>query len=584
MLSVIKKFNKLFNKSQKRSIVVILFMMLVGACLEVVGVSLMIPLMTAIMQPDIVESNGIIKRVCELLQLRSHQAFVLTCIVVLIVIFIVKNLYLMLEYYVQNRFIYHSQFATQKRMLKSFLERPYEYFLNARISEMLRIIQTDVANTYSLLMTLMSFATETIVSTALLITIFVMDPAMTAFVALMMLINITVITKVIKPVLRKEGIAIQIHATSTSKWLLQALNGIKEVKVTHKEKFFEEQYGENGFKMTKTREKSSVLNHFPRLLIEMTSVCSMLALIAVLIYRGQDIGSLIPTIAAFAMAALKLMPSANRIISAINNVAFKEPSLDQLLIHLKLMEQEERVVQHSIEPDEKRTTRNKLMLQKEILLKDITYRYSESETNVLSDASMTIPIGKSVGIVGVSGAGKTTTADIMLGLLTPQAGQVLADGQDVMESYEEWLSCIGYIPQSIFFMDDTIRANVAFGTVVDEQSDERIWHVLEEAQLADFVASLPKGLDTKIGERGVRLSGGQQQRIGIARALYTDPEILVFDEATSSLDNETEAAIMESINSLHGKKTMVIIAHRLQTIAGCDIVYRVAEESIVRER
>lgn len=197
---------------------------------------------------------------------------------------------------------------------------------------------------------------------------------------------------------------------------------------------------------------------------------------------------------------------------------------------------------------------------------------------------MVIPVGKSIGIVGASGSGKTTAIDILLGLLPPQAGNVLVDGVDIRKNYGCWLAHLGYILQMIFMLDDTIRANVAFGISDKEVDDAQVWKALEEAQLKEFVQSLPDGLDTTIGERGVRLSGGQRQRIGIARALYMDPDLLIFDEATSALDNETEAAIMDSINALHGRKTLVIIAHRLTTIEECDIVYRVEHGKIKKER
>lgn len=584
MLRIIRKFNQLFDSKQKRMVFILLIMMLVGAGLEIVGVSLMLPLMTVIMEPGIFETNEVIRWLCEVFSITSHSSFVIACIVTLILVFNIKNLYLMLEYYVQNRFIYRSQFSTQQRMLRTFLDRPYEYFLNARTGEILRVIQYDVTDAYSLLMTLMSFVTETIVSVALIVTIFIVDPMMTGFVALMMLLNILVIAKVIKPILHKMGINAQVHAANSNKWLLQSLHGVKEVKVANKERFFEDQYGKHGWKMIRIHEKSSVLNHFPRLLIEMVSVCSMLMLIAIMIRMGRDMESLMPVIAAFAMAALKLMPSANRIVSAINAVAYKEPALDQLIKQMRWMEEEAAGELTIKKPVTVREDRAPLTLKQEIWLKNIRYHYPRSEEQVLDQAEMRIPVGKSVGIVGVSGAGKTTTVDIMLGLLTPQEGQVLVDDVDAMECYEEWVSHIGYIPQSIFLMDDTIRANVAFGVEPEMQSDEQVWHALEEAQLAEFIRSLPAGLDTRIGERGVRLSGGQRQRVGIARALYHDPELLVFDEATSSLDNETEAAIMESINRLHGKKTLVIIAHRLQTIEGCDMVYRVEGGKITQER
>ncbi len=579
MLSILKKYNHLFDKKQKSRIAILFFMMLIGAFLEVLGVSLMLPLVTAIMQEDIINTNALVRRGCTFFGIESHRGFVLLCIFALIIVFIVKDLFLILQYYMQARFAYKNRFVIQCRLLHVFMLRPYEYYLNAQTGEIIRIVGTDVARTFTLFTTMLSFATESIVSLALIVTVFVVEPAMTLFIAAAMGVTMLVITKLVKPVLGREGKSLQQNSAITNKWLLQSINGIKEVKVANKEAFFEENYNKSGKLMVKAERWKFVLDNIPRLLIEAVCVCSMLALIAIMICTGRDVQTLIPSIGAFAMAAVKLMPSANRIVSALNAIAYQEPALNKTIENLKALEG---VCEAGRDRAAEGT--DTFTVNKEIALSNISYKYPNSEKFVLNEANMTIPVGKSVGIVGASGAGKTTAVDIILGLLTPQEGQILADGKDVMKNYAKWLSCIAYIPQTIFMMDDTIRANVAFGLKRDEQSDEQVWHALEEAQLADFVRGLPQGLDTTIGERGVRLSGGQRQRIGIARALYTNPELLIFDEATSALDNETEAAIMESINRLQGKKTMIIIAHRLQTIAGCDMVYRVSDGKIERER
>lgn len=596
MFSVFKKFSIVLEKKQKKKVAILFFMMIIGAFLEVLGVSLMLPLMTAIMQPDIIETNAIVAKVCGILDLHSHRTFVIACIAALIAVFIIKDTFLIFEYYVQNRFLFNNRFATQRKMLAIFMKRPYEYYLNAQSGEIFRMIQGDVDSTYSLLTTLLSFATESVVAAALIVTIFLVDPLMTAFVAVMMGGIMLLVAKVIKPILRREGVSRQKNAALTSKWLIQAVNGIKEVKVAQKEQFFELNFEKSGRKLIRAERKNAVLGQMPRLLIEMVSVCAMLALIAIMIYNGRKIEDLIPSLGAFAMAAVKLMPSANRIVAASNAIAYLEPALDKMLENLKGLENEgelklfhekrRNAVGANNNHDEILKAENPpiITLEREISLKSITYTYPNSSQIVLKHTDMTIPVGKSVGIVGTSGAGKTTAVDIMLGLLAPQEGQVLADGVDVQRNYSDWLSHIGYIPQAIFMLDDSIRANVAFGLDEDEIDDEQVWHVLEEAQMAEFVKSLPQGIHSQIGERGVRVSGGQRQRIGIARALYPNPELLLFDEATSALDNETEAAIMDSINSLHGKKTMVIIAHRLQTIEGCDMVYRVADGKIKRER
>ena len=580
MVRIFKKFNLLLDKTHKKKLTILFFMMLVGAVLEVVGVSMMLPLMTAIMDENIIASNALIGNICAMLHIDTHQGLILFCIAALIFVFVAKDLFLILQYYVQVRFVTNNRFATQCRLLHLFLLRPYEYYLSAETSEILRIINYDVGQTYALLTTLLGFLTESVISVALIITIFIIEPMMSTFVALVIGVTMLIITKSVKPILTREGLSQQRNNALVNKWIIQATNGIKEVKVGNKESFFEENYNQSGQALIRAEKWNTVFSNIPRLMIEMTCICSMLLLFAILILMGRDIASLIPAIGAFAMAAVKLMPSANRIVSAFNAIAYQEPALNKMLENLNLLEQKGNTVQSETE----NITRSELTVNHTIELKGISYSYPNTNKEILSQADMLIPVGKSVGIVGTSGAGKTTAVDILLGLLNPKEGYVLTDGVDIMENYAQWLTHLSYIPQSIFMLDDTIRANVAFGVSAEEQDDEQIWKALEEAKLADFVRTLPDGLETSIGERGVRLSGGQRQRIGIARALYTNPKLLIFDEATSALDNETEAAIMESINSLHGKKTMIIIAHRLQTIEGCDIVYRVEGGKISREK
>ena len=583
MFAILKKFSRLLNNAQKSRIAILWVVTLVGAFLEVIGVSLMLPLITAIMQPDIIKTNKYIAYICKVLDLHSHRTFVIACIIAVIFVFIFKDLFLIMQYYIQARFVYNNQFATQQRMLNGFLNRPYEYFLNAESGEILRVIQADVPTTYSLLTTFLSMFTEVVVALAVSITIFIIDPMMTVFVIIMMAAVVAAISKFVKPVLKKKGEERHIHGSLTYKWLIQSITGIKEIKVGGKEDFFEANFNISGRKYISAEKWNTVFSNIPRLMIEMVSVCSTLGFIAFMIYKGKDIETLVPTLGAFAMAAMKLMPSANRIVAAINQMVFQEPSLDKLLMDIKSFEEDE-IKYGKYRKQYKGEIENKLSFKDKIELSGITYSYQNSDKLILDGADMVIPIGKSIGIVGTSGAGKTTAVDILLGVLLAQNGEILADGINVMENYSEWLSHIGYIPQSIFMLDDDIKSNVAFGIKDELQDEERVWRALKEAQLEEFVKELKDGIHTQIGERGLRLSGGQRQRLGIARALYSDPEILVFDEATSALDTETESAIMSAINSLHGKKTMIIIAHRLQTIKDCDLVYRVGNGKIVKER
>lgn len=589
MKKIIKKFAKILTKQQKARVIIIGIMMVIGAFLETLGVGLILPLVSAITTPDIIETNKYAKIVCEIFDLHATRTFIIVVIAALIFVYIFKNLYLFFEYYVQYRFICNNRFAVQYRLMEVYLHRPYEYFLNAESGEIVRVISDDTRNTFTLLSTVLSFFTEGVVSVALIITIIAADPFMAFLLATVLGGMMLLIGKLIKPVLKRAGLKYQQNSAKTNKWLLQAISGIKEVKVAEKEDYFLEQFSKYGKRAIDSEKKNGVLGTVPRLSIEAFGISAMLAVIAILMWKGREVNTMLPQLSAFAMAAVRLMPSVNRMSASLNSMSYQEPALDKMLEHLSVAQrwESERDGETAVGIRENAacdSNGQKITLDRQVELSDITYSYPNAEHPVLEHANMVIPVGKSVGIVGSSGSGKTTAIDILLGLLPLQAGQVLVDGIDIREDYDGWLAHLGYIPQMIFMLDDTIRANVAFGIPAKEIDDTQVWKALEEAQLKEFVQSLPDGLDTTIGERGVRLSGGQRQRIGIARALYTDPELLIFDEATSALDNETEAAIMESINALHGRKTLVIIAHRLTTIEECDMVYRVENGKIVKER
>ena len=322
----------------------------------------------------------------------------------------------------------------------------------------------------------------------------------------------------------------------------------------------------------------AVMNNIPRLLIETVFIVGVLTFIIIYMKGGGNVASMVSTLAAFGVAAMRVLPSVNRINTYITEISYNQPSLDFVYQNL----QEGMKTDAMLAQRRAYSQKEKLELKDKIELNHISFHYPDSDKNIFTDAHMEVPKGKSVGIMGTSGAGKSTIVDILLGLLHAQEGEITCDGVDIFKNYESWLAQIGYIPQSIYLIDESIRDNIAFGIDADKIDEKRIWEVLEEAQLKEFVEELPNGLDTTIGDRGVRLSGGQRQRIGIARALYHDPEILVFDEATSALDNDTEAAVMDAVNSFHGKKTMIIIAHRLNTIEKCDIIYKVEEGKLIQ--
>ena len=377
----------------------------------------------------------------------------------------------------------------------------------------------------------------------------------------------------------KAGKDNQDYYSGLFKWISQTVQGIKEVKITCKEKYFVSEYRKCGKGYVGAVQRYSLYNQIPKLLIEPVCITVMVGYMIFLVLSGESTENMIDVFGTLAAAALVLLPCVNRINNQINSIAYFEPFFMGVSDNLQDEINGEKV-DMSFATDEE----EKLPVKDIIEMKDITYSYPNTERLIFDHADLTIPVGASVGIVGTSGAGKSTVVDILLGLLEVKTGTIFADGVDTKQHYRKWLKNIGYIPQMIFMLDDTIRKNVAFGVPEDKIDEKRLWDALKEAQLDEFVKTLPEGLETSIGERGIRLSGGQRQRIGIARALYNNPEVLILDEATSALDNDTEKAIMDSINRLHGKKTLIIIAHRLQTIEKCDMVYRVEDGKAKRER
>ncbi len=588
MIRIVKKFSGIMTHEQKVRVVILAVLMVVGAILEMGGVSLVFPLMTAVMDKDFLDT-WYMQIVCEVFHIQTGGEAMILILGALIFIYIVKNAFLFFEYYLQYRFVCNNRFRVQRQLLQVYMYRPYEFYLNATTAEIMRIINTDVVNAFNLLTTVLNFFTEIIVSAALIIIIFVIDPVMAAMIGLVLGFIMLLIFKAVKPVLRRASQRFMKNTSLSNKWLLQSLNGMKDVKVSHKEEYFIEEYAVYGKKAIDAEKINSVVTMLPRLLIEAVSVSAVLAVLIVLLKMGKSIDELMPQLTAFAFAAVRLLPSTTRISGAVNAAAFQEPMLDNLIKNLNAakayeqQKQEEETAEENKRREAEKSGR-KLTYEKQFELSHISFAYPNADKKVLDDAQMRIPAGASVGIIGTSGSGKTTAVDLLLGLLKPQSGKVLTDGQDIREDYYGWLSHLSYIPQTIYMLDDTIRANIAFGVQKEQIDHVRVQKAVEEAQLKAFIDSLPEGLETKIGERGVRLSGGQRQRIGIARALYTDPELVIFDEATSALDNETEAAIMESINSLHGRKTLVIIAHRLTTIEECDYIFRVENGQITLER
>lgn len=574
-MNVYRRLKTLLDKKQKRQFFGLLVLIFFSALLETVGVSVIVPIVSAVVTPETLLSNDIVRSVMGYCGIAGDdtEGFVKLLLILAIAVYIFKNLFMLFLYYVQSGYVTKLESRTSRRLLGDYLNRPYEFYINADVNAIFQTINKDIPHVFILLQEVMLLLTEAAVAVCLCALLLVVDFKMTIFIAIVMLILVCIIIFVIKPKLGNLGQMRVAQQVRTMKWMQQGIFGIKDVKVAAKEGHFLSAFSDAYDKLAYANRKFTVFNNAPRLAIEAFCMVGALGYMYLCVIQGRDMKAMFPMLSAFAMAAARLMPSVNRISTHMSSIAYYEPSLNYVCDNLDITG-----LSDDLKLEDRNENKDALKLEKEIEIKDITYRYPGTEKAIFEEASMSIPVGKSVGIIGPSGAGKTTVIDILLGLLVPEKGKVMADGSDIRDNMTGWLNNTGYIAQNIYMLDTSIRDNVAFG--MKEADDDRIWEVLKEAQMDEFVKSLPEGLDTVIGDRGVRISGGQRQRIGIARALYNDPELLVFDEATSALDNDTEAAIMDAINSLKGRKTLVIIAHRLKTVENCDILYKVENGKI----
>lgn len=576
MLRVTKKISGILSDVEKRRTVILGFMMLLGGIMESVSISFVLPMIQAIMNEEKWSTTWYAKVICEHFHIDTQRQYVIVLLMILISVFFFKGVYLLFEYYIQYTFIARCRYHIQSKLMQSYLRKPYTFFLYSNSGEIIRIINDDTLRLADLFESVLTFYTEGIIAVMLVMTVFVISPDIAIGTLMIVLIEILVIARIIKPVLEKSGNRYMQELSLANKWILQGIQGIKSIKVSGREHFFVEKYDKHAKNVVDEFGKHRTLSSVPRVIIESLTVVAFLIILLIMMVMGTDLKDIIPELSAIIVAMVRILPSSNRISASLNSIPYFEGALDNII--QVVCEKE------WTEEDGKEEPISRISFCQEAGLQSVTYAYPNTDKRILDDASIAITPGLSVGIVGMSGSGKTTMVDILLGLLKPQKGVVYSDGLNIEENMKGWLSNLAYVPQTIFLMDDTIRENVAFGRHMSEIDDEQVWKALKDANLDEFVRSLPDGLDTMVGEAGIRLSGGQRQRIGIARALYRNPNLIIFDEATSALDNETEAEIMEAIHALHGHKTIIIIAHRLSTIEGCDVVYRVEDGKIVRDK
>lgn len=567
MKSIFKIFF-ILTTNQKRYCIGLAIIMLVGAILEAVGIGAILPLISIMGQTDWLTRHPVIGQKIAFLGVITHAQFIVICASGLILLYFIKNCYLAWQLNMQINFAMKNQILFAGELFKEYLAKPYIFHVNHNTAILMRNISSGATAAFSgILIPTLQLLTELVTGCVIWIMLVTIDPFTAVVVAGFLACILITLIKAFREKIVEQGEVQNQFSSKMGLWINQGFGAIKETKVLRKEDYFNHEYIAAYGRFGEANRIFNFLNQLPRLFIETIVVVALLLLIIFKLIQGQNPIDIVPLLAVLALAAFRLMPCVNRIINISNGIKFQMPLFDDLYDEfceirdrLEAGKSQELLSENVI----------KIPFTKELRMGHLAFQYPEGQHAVLQDVSFTVPKGSFVGVVGPSGAGKTTFVDILLGLLTPTGGKITVDGVDIQTNIRGWQANLSYVPQSIYLIDGTIKDNVALGVAPEDFDEELLTRVLRMAELYDFVEELPKGIETMVGERGVKLSGGQRQRIGIARALYYKPEVLVLDEATSALDNETEKSITETILKLKGQITIIAIAHRVSTLEACD--------------
>ena len=581
ILEILKELNYVLSRSQKKYVLAVTIVSAVSSLFELLGVTAILPFVQTVLTPDVLFANKRVASIITILRITTSKDLMLLCGVGIILLYLFKNAYMIFSYYIQFDFASKVQKELSVKMLNSYMKRPYEYFLNVNSSIILRGCGGDINSVYNILSFLFGIGTEML--TMILIGGFIIYTDLWMAMGVLSLMGVVMLGMVVwfKPIAKRAGKANREAEARKSKAIYQTVSGIKEIYVMQRKDIFAREYEAASDMARKAQRTNSMISNSPDRIIEGICVSGLIGIVCVRLAMNDNMADFIPKLAMFAMAAFKVLPSIGKITSRINGLVYSRPALSNVYQIVREAENCEKQYSQYAEKEDIRES-SELQFQNSLKIQNVVWKYEKQEAPVLSNINLEIHKGETIALIGASGTGKTTLADIVLGLLKPQNGTVLMDGVDVYAMPKTWARIVGYVPQSVFLIDDTIRNNIAFGLAGKQIDDVLIWDALERAQLKPFVETLHEGLDTVVGERGLRFSGGQRQRVAIARALYNRPEILVLDEATAALDNETEMAVMESIDVLQGQITMIIVAHRLTTIRNCDRIYEIKEGRAIR--
>lgn len=576
-MELIKKLKFIFNHRQKLQLILLTVAIVMGALLELIGISAILPFINVIMDMNYIHTNKYLSYFYNIFNMKNNIQFCVFLSVVLILLYLLKNVYLVFMNYYLYKFTNYSQKQLSIKMLKCYMNQPYSFHLSKNIAELQLKIQTDAVSFFNAVLAFLQLCTEVCVCIALFVLLLFTDVCVTLFVTVIMLMFIYLFMNKFKKVFHQSGEENRVSGVQLNKWTQQSFGGIKETKILRREQFFVKEYSMAYDKYAMIVTNYQTISYINKPILETLSVGCLLSVIIMKLLNGGNVEEFFSILTVIAVAAVRMLPSFNRITNYLSVISYQKSAINSVyhdLYEIQHLEKEDHVLE---------TAKIEVDFKSEIRLENISFKYPGTEKYILNGINLKIEKGTSIAFVGTSGTGKTTLADVILGILEPEYGSILVDEISVNENIHSWQSKLGYIPQNIYLIDDTIKNNIAFGIEEKDINEEQLQRAVSESQLKEFIESLDKGIYTEIGERGVRLSGGQRQRIGIARALYNNPDILILDEATSALDKDTEFAVMDAIDKLKGVKTLIIIAHRLSTIEKCDHIYEIKNGKIIEK-
>lgn len=569
-----KKIKSLLNRKQKESLIILSLLLVIGMFFEVFGLGLILPFITIILDPNIITSSEYSSLIRDFFGEITYKNFLFISLITIILVYLFKTLFLIFLVFKQNSFlsILHAELSV--KLFNNYLKKNYSFHLKRNSASLIKNLQVEVNLFRSYCTSLISLIIESSLLFSIICTLIFIEPFGAIIVGLFFTFFSWLVVKLSNKSLNYWGKKRERLDDKISKNIVEGFGGIKEIILLGRTNFFSKVFSKNNFSKGIILRNYLTVSQSPRYLLEIIAVFGVVGFIFIMIEQGKEVNELLTIIGVFVAAVFRMIPSFNKIISCLNNMKYYSNSIDLLYEEFKNKDSYNRLDKSNAQ----------IKLKSEINIENLEFRYKNDCKQILNKINLKISKGDFIGIFGESGSGKSTLIDVLMGLFNPTSGSIKVDGVNINKNLRSWQNIIGYVPQNIFLINDSVKKNIAFGIENHKISSINMLKATKESQLLKFIDSLNQGIDSKVGERGAQISGGQLQRIGIARAIYKNPDLLIFDESTASLDSNTEEEVLKSINSLRGNKTIIMISHNLKNLKDCDYVYSLKNGVLKNEK